>query len=169
MAIVDSGAATNIMTSRLQRELGIKIIDKSNAVFTIANGKKVAALGKARVKINIAGKLIPIEVQIIESGKRDLLLGMRMLTKSKGIIDLEEKELRMKFGKERVAIPIYFEKNEKFTREELVEESESENEYERTREQELYEENYEEYESEGYSDEYEEYDRNSAYYLAELI
>ena len=166
MAIVDSGAATNIMTSKLQKELGIKIIDKSNAVFTIANGKRVAALGKAKVKISIAGKMIKVEVQIIESEKRDFLFGTRMLARSEGVIDFGNKELRMKLGNEEIAVPIYFEKRVEFEEEYREEsENENENEYEEIIEQELYEEESEEYDSE----EYEKYDKSSAYYLAELI
>lgn len=179
MAIVDSGAATSVMTSELQKELGIRIIDKSKAVFIIANGQNVAALGKAIVEMEIGGKIIKLEVQIIESKKKELLIGNKLFAKRKGNIDYENKELRLKFGNELVIIPIYFEKGDMESEEEDNEsenEYENNNEYDEVEEQELFEENVEKYNNEydnehddEFRDEYEEFDRNSAYYLATLI
>ena len=62
-AIVDSGAATNIITKGLLEKLGMKITESSNAVFSNVNGKKVPSLGKVDIKIKIENIEIPMKVQ----------------------------------------------------------------------------------------------------------
>lgn len=171
IAIVDSGAATGIITNTLQKQLGVKIIDASNAVFTIANGIKVAALGKTKIELEIGGKKINTEFEVIESPKKDLILGTTMFAELKGKIDFEKKELRMIINNELITIPINFEKQQK------MKEENNEDIYEETNEQELYEESseseeeiFDESDSESEKEfENEEYEKNSAYYLAELI
>jgi Aspartyl protease len=178
MAIVDSGAATNIMTSKLQKELNVRIIDKSKTVFTIANGEKVAALGKAVIEMEIGEKVMNVEVQIIESKKRDFILGTKLFAETKGNIDFENKRLWLIIEGKEVSVPIYFEKQRKDVRigennnEENNENEENEyeeNEYESNEEQELYEEDSEEGDNENDNEENEMYDKSSAYYLAELL
>ena len=92
-AVVDSGASTNIMTQKLQELLEIEISEESNVTFIVADGKRVPALGKAQVEINLEGKSIPIKVHIIESGKRELILGNEFLLEKKGNIDYKTKLL----------------------------------------------------------------------------
>ena len=55
--IVDSGAATNIITNKLRKKLGIKIEEPSKTIFTMANGKKTASLGKTRIEIEVEDKI----------------------------------------------------------------------------------------------------------------
>src|SRR5207247_716435 len=114
-------AATNIMTKGLQEELGIKITEKSNARFTIANGQTVPALGKTMVKVEIENEEIPMKVQIIDSRKRDLILGTEILAEMKGKIDFEEKELRIEHMGKEVVTPIFYNRK----RIEIQEEEES--------------------------------------------
>src|SRR5947208_5054563 len=91
-AIVDSGAATNIITKGLLEKLGIKITESSNAVFTNVNGKKVPSLGKVDIKIKIKDTEIQMKVQVIDSKKRNLILGTEILAEVKGKIKLEKNE-----------------------------------------------------------------------------
>ena len=72
-AIVDSGAATNIITKGLLEKLGIRITESSNAVFSNVNGKKVPSLGKTDIRIKIENEEIPMKVQVIDSTKREEL------------------------------------------------------------------------------------------------
>ncbi len=175
-AIVDSGAATNIMTKGLQEKLGIKITEKSNARFTIANGQTLPALGKTMVKVRIENEEIPMKVQIIDSRKKDLILGTEMLAEMKGKIDFEERELRIEHNGKEVITPIFYnrkkveireeEESQEFEddfNEEIEEEELSEEEFEKNLEtlEEKYEEEYEE--------EWEDFDKSPAYYLAELL
>src|SRR5215470_12692802 len=68
-AIIDSGAATNIISSKLVQELNLENIKSSNATFIIANSEKVAALGKITTTIEIANNELTIKIQVIESNQ----------------------------------------------------------------------------------------------------
>src|SRR2546429_1506773 len=94
-AIVDSGAATNIMTKGLQEKLGIKITESSNGRFRLADGKKVIALGQIFITIKIGEIMIPMRVQIIDSREKHLIMGTEILAKIKGKIDFEKEKLEM--------------------------------------------------------------------------
>src|SRR6266511_2164685 len=122
-AIVDSGAATNIMTKGLQEKLGIKITEKSNARFTIANGQTLPALGKTMVRVRIENE--EIKVKINDSRKKDLILGTEMLAEMKGKIDFEERELRIEHnGKEVITLIFYNRKKVEIREEEESQEFE---------------------------------------------
>jgi len=152
-AIVDSGAATNIISNKLVQELNLENIKKSNATFIIANGERVAALGKISLPIEIANNKLTIETQVIESNQRTFIIGTELIRRLKANINYEKGEMQVNIEGNNVTIPIYFTKNEN------VPESDEESD------EELYKdiENEEEYE------EYEEYDDKSiAYYLASL-
>ena len=166
-AIVDSGAATSIMTKGLLEELGLEITESSKVKFTITNGQSVPALGKTIIKVEIEENEIPIKVQIIDLKRKDLILGTEWLVKVKGKIDFKEEKLKIKPGEPgEVSMDIFFTKD-KIIYKEM---EDHENEYEEFEEQELYEEfekTEEEYESE--EEKYEDLDKNPAYYLAELL
>ena len=90
--IVDSGAATNIITNKLRRRLGIKINEPSKAIFTLANGKRTTSLGKTEVIVELEENIrIPIKVQVIESQDEDLILGTELFVKMKGKIEFKRK------------------------------------------------------------------------------
>ena len=164
-AIVDTGAGPSVITDGLRRELEILIECGSNTIFNIANGRKVASLGKAEINVELdEGLIIPIKVEIIDSDKKDLILGTDLL--KYGIIDLKEGILTMKIEGEEYEIPINFRKRniEEESSEEEDEnkegkyenESENDNEYESEDDQEIYEEEqmYEELAEEHYMEEY---------------
>ena len=137
-------------------------------IFNIANGRKVASLGKTEINVELdEGLIIPIKVEIIDSDKRDLILGMDLL--KHGIIDLKEGILTMKIEGEEYEIPISFKRrdveeedseNENEDKENLEErhegESENDDEYESEDDQEVYEEEqmYEELAEEHFLEEY---------------
>ena len=74
--IIDTGAATNIITNKLRKRLNIPIREGSNAIFSMANGNKVTPLGKVKVEMEIDEDMsIRIVAHVIEYGKEDLLLG----------------------------------------------------------------------------------------------
>src|SRR5438034_9266392 len=142
-AVVDSGASTNIMTQKLQELLKIEISEESNVTFIVADGKRVPALGKAQVEIKLVeGKSIPIKVHIMESGKRELILGNEFLLEKKGNIDYKTKLLTIEEKGKTVKVPITFSNNEEESEEELfddeLEEKEFIEEYEYGDKRELY-------------------------------
>jgi predicted aspartyl protease len=160
-AIIDTGAATSIITKGLQEELGLKIEKGSRARFTIANGLVVPAIGKLMIEIEIEKEKIPMEIQVIDSRKKDLIIGTKFLAEIKGVIDLDIKELRIKRKGKEIRTKIFFNKK-KYEIYEEIRDEEYEKEYEE--EQELYEES-----SEEEKEKWEEYGEYSpAYYLAEM-
>ena len=66
-AIIDTGAATNIISDKLLEKLGLEIQEPSRSRFTIANGDKTASLGKTEIQLEIGDWIIPITVEVIES------------------------------------------------------------------------------------------------------
>jgi predicted aspartyl protease len=155
-ALVDTGAGPSVITNELRKELNIPITKKSNVVLTIANGKSIASLGRAEIKIEIDENLeIPLEFEVIDSKRKDLILGTDLL--KYGIINMKEGLLTIELDDEIYEIPIDFKgrKNVKFdesgnesesdedsenmenANNNSSEESESENEYEDNEEEEL--------------------------------
>src|SRR5438445_3322435 len=127
-AIVDSGAATNIITKRILEKLGMKITESSNAVFSNVNRKKVPSLGKVYIKIKIENIEIPMKVQVIDSTKRDLILGTEILAEVKGKINFEKNELKIEYNGKEIRTPIFY--NRKKTKIQEEEYKENEEEYE---------------------------------------
>ena len=158
-AIVDSGAATNIITKGLLEKLGMKITESSNAVFSNVNGKKVPSLGKVDIKIKIKDTEIPMKVQVIDSTKRDLILGTEILAEVKGKINFEKNELKIEYNGKEIRTPIFYNRKKL----EIQEYQDFEDEFEEFEEEELEndEDDEEEYEEE-------EFNESPAYYLAEL-
>ena len=94
-ALIDTGAAGNIITNKLRKRLGIKIEKPSKTIFMIANGKKIPSLGETEITIEIEEEIeIPIKVQIIDSVKEDLLLGTEFLKETGGIINFRNGKYR---------------------------------------------------------------------------
>src|SRR6266498_732101 len=131
------------MSVRCKIEIkGMKITESSNAVFSNVNGKKVPSLGKVDIKIKIENTEIPMKVQVIDSTKRDLILGTEILAKVKG------KRTPIFYNRKKLEVQEYQDFEDEF---EEFEEEELEND----------EDDEEEYEEE-------EFNESPAYYLAEL-
>ena len=78
--VIDSGAAISVITEKLRKELSLKIIGKSDITCTLANGGKIASLGKVNTEIEIYEKLvIPIILDVIESNQKEVIIGNDLL------------------------------------------------------------------------------------------
>jgi hypothetical protein len=74
--IIDSGAATSIITQKLMKKLGHKISAPSRIVVVTTNGTKVKPLGVIKdFPITINHMRIPTHVEVLESPENLLLLG----------------------------------------------------------------------------------------------
>jgi len=82
-AIIDTGAATSIISKKLQEDLEIEIEEGSKIIFTIANGKTVPSLGKVNVYLEIGRERIPTKMEVLDSSKRELILWYRFVRKVK--------------------------------------------------------------------------------------
>ncbi|RGB21600.1 hypothetical protein C1646_777654 [Rhizophagus diaphanus] len=58
--VIDSGAAISVITEKLRKELRIPITKKSDITCTLANGEKIASLGRIHTEIIIGGMIAPI-------------------------------------------------------------------------------------------------------------
>jgi predicted aspartyl protease len=123
VAIIDSGAAVSLISDSLRRDLGIQISEGSNVRFVLANGDKVASLGKVELEIeNGNGEGIQVKVQVIDSSEKDLILGNDMLGERNGIIDYQEGMLTINNNGGVIRIPVeYYRDNQRINYEEIEE------------------------------------------------
>lgn len=133
--IIDTGAATSVITNKLRKELDIPIQKGSNVRFILADGNKIAALGRTEIKIQINKNKLPIEVEIMDSKEKYIILGNDVLKKWNANIDFEEKILEITNNDEEIIIPIEYEKN-KMVKSETIESETSSDEIEYTSESE---------------------------------
>ena len=91
--IIDSGAATSVISHQLLEKLGLKIMGKGNVRFTIANNDKVASLGKTEIEVIAQDWILPIEVQVIENRNDLLLFGSEFLAEYNGKINYKNQLL----------------------------------------------------------------------------
>jgi predicted aspartyl protease len=140
--IIDTRAATSVITNKLRKELNIPIWKRSNVRFVLADGDKIAALGRTEVEIQINDKKIPIEVEIMDSKEKYIIIGNDILKKWNANIDFEEKILEISNNDEEIIILVEYEKNKMIKSEiigndisdeetEYTSESKEESEYEK--------------------------------------
>ena len=106
-AIVDSGAATSIITKSLMKKLNYAPDQSSKLVIVTANGARIKALGEiSNLPININHMKIPTNVQVLEPKDDVLILGNDWLSKVKASLDWHDQTLTIHFKgrRERVAI-----------------------------------------------------------------
>src|SRR5271156_5351869 len=78
--IIDSGAATSIITKAMLDSLGYPITASSNLVIVTANGNRVRPLGEVHdLPINIRHSVIKTNLQVLESRDKVLILGNNWL------------------------------------------------------------------------------------------
>src|ERR1700733_14653501 len=148
--IIDSGAAISVITEKLRKELSLKIIGKSDITCTLANGGKIASLGKVNTEIEIYEKLvIPITLDVIESNQREIIIGNDLLNEWNANINYKDKmlELEDEEEKKKKSIPVWYIRQ--------IEESDESEESE--------------YESESEKSEYEQESKRKLYTIKEIV
>uniref|UniRef100_U9UM68 Peptidase A2 domain-containing protein n=1 Tax=Rhizophagus irregularis (strain DAOM 181602 / DAOM 197198 / MUCL 43194) TaxID=747089 RepID=U9UM68_RHIID len=118
--IIDLGAAVSVITEKLRKELDIPIKGKSNITCTLANGGKIASLGKVNTKIKIYKELIiPVTLDVIDSRQKEIIIGNDLLDKWNANINYKERILELENDEEIIDISVWYIKQ--------VEESEKSN------------------------------------------
>jgi hypothetical protein len=136
--IIDSEALVNMISTTLRERLNVPITRPSKFRCKLANGKRVAVLGKVELEIRIDDKvIIPILVNVIESKEEMLLIGNSSLQKMKAIINYKEKTVEIENDKEIIVILIEYQLSEK-NQESDSEQSEENDEYKSNNEVEAY-------------------------------
>src|SRR5262249_34203478 len=110
-AVIDSGAATSLITTRLLDDLQLDIDKASNLIVVTANGTRVRAEGEvSRLPINIHYLVTRIPVQVIKSVDKVLILGNDWLKYVNAHLDWETSELTIRRNGRTVTTPVTFEK-----------------------------------------------------------
>jgi len=108
-AVIDSGAATSIITRPLLKELGYQISGPSNMVIVTANGSRVRALGTVNaLPINLRHMIIPTDIHVLESQDKVLILGNDWLREVDAKMDWKNEELTLRAKGRTIRVPIRF-------------------------------------------------------------
>jgi hypothetical protein len=108
------------MSKKLRDELGLEMTE-SRVRFTIANGETIPSLGRVIVELGIGKEKLSTKVEVVDSRKKDLILGSDFYVRNKGKIDYENKKLILKIKGKEIVWPIYYSEKE-IEQEELSEE-----------------------------------------------
>jgi len=110
-AIVDSGAATSIITKALLKKLNCEIDKPSNLIVVTANGARIKSLGiVSDLPITIGKINIPTAFQVLESKDEVLILGNEWLRDANAVMDWNHASLTIRDGDKTAKIPIAFTK-----------------------------------------------------------
>ncbi|EXX65099.1 hypothetical protein RirG_136530 [Rhizophagus irregularis DAOM 197198w] len=107
--VIDSGAAISVITEKLRKELDIPIKGKSNITCTLADGGKIASLGKVNTEIEVYKELvIPVTLDVIDSKQREMIIGNDLLDKWNANINYKERVLELENDEEIIDIPVWY-------------------------------------------------------------
>ena len=125
--IIDTGAANSAISNKLMEKLAYNVEERSEKIFTTANGTKEPSLGRVRnVELYLEGKPTKVNFEVVNSSKEMLLLGIDWQQKVKAVIDVTEKNINIKGEEGFMDIPIETNLEEYETDEEDYEEDEYE-------------------------------------------
>ena len=129
--ILDSRAATNIITKSLMNALRLKIDRPSKLVIVTANGSKVRSLGEiTNFPMEFAGLRFATNVQVLDSPDKVLILGNDWLIKTQAVIDWGKRTISVVINNRKRCTPISLTKVTPFRTEESSDEETSDSEYE---------------------------------------
>src|ERR1044071_3470912 len=113
-AIIDSGAATSIITKPLLNRLGYKVDKTSKLVVVTANGARTKSLGiVSNVPIAFGKITILTSFQVLESKDEVLILGNEWLIENDAAMQWKEAIFTIKKGQRVVRIPVTLTKTAK--------------------------------------------------------
>ncbi|GET55600.1 enzymatic polyprotein, putative [Rhizophagus irregularis DAOM 181602=DAOM 197198] len=124
----DTGAAVNVITSQIMDEMDLKIEEPSTVRCVMINEDKLASRGTTTIYIQFGDKEIPIKVEVIDSGKNEIVLGNGVLDMFKANIDYTDKTIIIRINDETMDIPVKYTQRtikgfeETFDEEEILEE-----------------------------------------------
>ncbi|CAB4435127.1 unnamed protein product [Rhizophagus irregularis] len=119
----DTGAAVNVITSQIMDEMDLKIEEPSTVRCVMINEDKLASRGTTTIYIQFGDKEVPIKVEVIDSGKNEIVLGNGVLDMFKANIDYTDKTIILRMNDETMDIPVkYIQKTIKGFEETLNEE-----------------------------------------------
>ncbi|CAG8762395.1 19509_t:CDS:2, partial [Rhizophagus irregularis] len=109
-------------------EMDLKIEEPSTVRCVMINEDKLASRGTTTIYIQFGDKEIPIKVEVIDSGKNEIVLGNGVLDMFKANIDYTDKTIIIRMNDETMDIPVKYTQRtikgfeETFDEEEILEE-----------------------------------------------
>src|SRR2546423_762764 len=108
-AVINSGAATSIMTKKLMDKLGYKINELSKLTIITANGSRIRSLGKInRVPLELEDEFIPTTFQVLDSVDDTLILGNDWLQKVQAVLNWKKGTLTIHGANAPLITPIRY-------------------------------------------------------------
>ncbi|GBC09526.1 hypothetical protein RclHR1_08950004 [Rhizophagus clarus] len=81
--VIDLEAAASVISNSLRKKL-LNNIKSSKSSFTVANGTKVASIGKIEIILEINSNIkIPVIVEVMDKDREELILGNNILKDNK--------------------------------------------------------------------------------------
>ncbi|EXX54196.1 hypothetical protein RirG_236820 [Rhizophagus irregularis DAOM 197198w] len=137
--VIDSGAAISVITEKLRKELDIPIKGKSNITCTLADGGKIASLGKVNTEIKVYKELVlPVTLDVIDSKQKKMIIGNDLLDKWNANINYKERILELENDEEIIDIPVWYIKQIEESEESDYESESEESDYEQEEGKRLY-------------------------------
>jgi hypothetical protein len=107
--IIDSGAATSIITKSMLDMLGYPITNSSNLVIITANGNRIRSLGEVRdLPINVRHSLIKTNLQVLESKDKVLILGNDWMHKVDANFSWKDSNLTINHKGRAIVVPVTY-------------------------------------------------------------
>ncbi|RHZ55366.1 hypothetical protein Glove_416g36 [Diversispora epigaea] len=127
-ATIDSGAATSIIARNTMEQLGFDIEEATNCKIISVNGEKTESLGKIKdFPVEINDKVIPINMEVMETGAYHILLGNDWMMKAGASYDWSKQELTLNWRNQVIKTTASCKQNNNIL-ESIEEEYESEDE-----------------------------------------
>ncbi|RHZ50775.1 hypothetical protein Glove_492g28 [Diversispora epigaea] len=127
-ATIDSGAATSIIARNTMEQLGFDIEEATNCKIISANGEKTESLGKIKdFPVEINDRVIPINMEIMETGAYHILLGNDWMMKAGASYNWSKQELTLNWRNQVIKTTASCKQNNNIL-ENIEEEYESEDE-----------------------------------------
>jgi len=104
--IIDTGAATSIISKKLMKKYDYKIDQPSNLIIVTANGSRVRSLGQiSALPLEVKRQEIPTPVQVLESTDEILILGSDWLKRFRANVDYDHDILSIRTKGQLIKVP----------------------------------------------------------------
>ena len=128
--VIDSGAATSIITKTLLDQLNLDIDRNSKLVVVTANGDRTKSLGIVDDVPVMVGKItILTSFQVLSSKDKVLILGNDWLRNANAVMDWKQSTLTIKNDRQAIRVPITFTRTSKVETQEDSESDSGDDEY----------------------------------------
>src|ERR1044071_8576156 len=109
--IPDSGAAVSIISDTTAEDLGLRILPVQKRNLS-AFGNPLEVLGKTEAILKIEDVEMPVQLLVVNSTQKNILLGMDWFDMYEVALDIPTREIMFVIGRQRIKTYVHFEKGE---------------------------------------------------------